>query len=146
MVGFNERRASLVAADVSLIGAGIDQLAPFALLRDGTRVSKAEATRMAWLEKAIADRHLCPRGYIIIGKTFVAAEEVALGQTDNIVYHGLCIGWTSLTACSNVPRVLSLGSRLVVCDEIRMLLHEGAGSAQKVQQALSFQGRLPIFL
>lgn len=52
--------------------------------------SRAEATRMAWLEKALADRHLCPRGYTIIGKTFVAAEEVELGQTDNIVYHGVC--------------------------------------------------------
>jgi len=51
----------------------------------------AEANRMKWLEEALADRHLCPNGYNITGRTPVAAEgEEALGQTHNIAYHGVC--------------------------------------------------------
>ena len=51
---------------------------------------KAEATRMEWLNKALADRHLCPNGYTITERTKVAAPEQALGQTHNIAYHGVC--------------------------------------------------------
>jgi hypothetical protein len=51
---------------------------------------KAEATRMDWLNKALADRHLCPNGYTITDRTKVAAPEQALGQTHNIAYHGVC--------------------------------------------------------
>jgi hypothetical protein len=51
---------------------------------------KAEATRMDWLNKALAEKHLCPNGYTITGKTVVAAPEKALGQTHNIAYHGVC--------------------------------------------------------
>jgi hypothetical protein len=52
---------------------------------------KAEATRMQWLEKALADKHLCPNGYTIKDRALVAAtEEEALGQTHNIAYHGVC--------------------------------------------------------
>jgi len=51
---------------------------------------KAEATRISWLEQALADRHLCPNGYTITGRTLVAAEEEELGQTHNVAYHGVC--------------------------------------------------------
>lgn len=52
--------------------------------------AKAEATRMEWLKKAVADKHLCPNGYTITGRTVVAAPEEALGQTHNVAYHGVC--------------------------------------------------------
>jgi hypothetical protein len=51
---------------------------------------EAEATRMAWLEEILAERHLCPNGYTITGRTVVAAEEEAIGQTHNMAYHGVC--------------------------------------------------------
>ena len=51
---------------------------------------EAEATRMKWLEQALADRRMCPKGYEITEKTVVAAEEQALGQTRNVAYHGVC--------------------------------------------------------
>jgi hypothetical protein len=54
---------------------------------------KAEATLMAWLEKALADRHLCPGGYTITGKIVFAAQEEALGQIPNIAYLSVC-KWT----------------------------------------------------
>lgn len=50
----------------------------------------AEATRMNWLEQALADRRMCPNGYEITDKTLVAAEEEALGQTHNVAYSGVC--------------------------------------------------------
>ena len=51
---------------------------------------QAEATRMQWLEQALADRGMCPNGYAITGRTLVAAKEEALGQTHNVAYHGKC--------------------------------------------------------
>src|SRR5687767_13215911 len=51
---------------------------------------KAEATRMGWLEKSLAENRLCPNGYTITGRTIVLAEEGALGQTHNVAYHGIC--------------------------------------------------------
>ena len=51
---------------------------------------EAEATRMKWLERALADRQMCPGGYEITDRTLVAAEEEALGQTHNVAYHGIC--------------------------------------------------------
>ena len=50
----------------------------------------AEATRMEWLQQALADRQMCRSGYEITGRTLVAAKEEALGQTHNIAYHGVC--------------------------------------------------------
>jgi len=44
---------------------------------------------MAWLEEILAERHLCPNGYTITGRTIVAAEE-EIGQTHNMAYHGVC--------------------------------------------------------
>lgn len=52
--------------------------------------AKAEATRMDWLNKALADKRLCANGYTITGRTVVAAPEEALGQTHNVAYHGVC--------------------------------------------------------
>jgi hypothetical protein len=52
--------------------------------------AEAEATRMDWLEQALADRGMCPDGYEITEKTVVAAEAEALGQTHNVAYHGVC--------------------------------------------------------
>lgn len=52
--------------------------------------AEAEATRMQWLEEALADRRMCPDGYDITGRTLVAAKEEALGQTHNVAYHGTC--------------------------------------------------------
>lgn len=50
----------------------------------------AEATRVKWLERALADRQMCPDGYGITDRTLVAAEEEALGQTHNVADHGIC--------------------------------------------------------
>lgn len=51
---------------------------------------EAEATRMKWLERALAERGMCPNGYRISDRTLVVAEEAALGQTHNLAYHGRC--------------------------------------------------------
>src|ERR1051325_4125374 len=37
--------------------------------------AKAEATRMEWLSKALADNDLCPNGYTITGRKVVAAPQ-----------------------------------------------------------------------
>ena len=50
----------------------------------------AEATRMQWLDEALADHNMCPNGYQITGRTLVAAKEEELGQTHNVAYHGTC--------------------------------------------------------
>lgn len=51
----------------------------------------AEATRMKWLDQALAERKMCPNGYKISDRTLVAAaEEEELGQTHNVAYHGVC--------------------------------------------------------
>lgn len=97
---------------------------------------KAEATRMAWLERALSDRHLCPSGHTIIGRTVVAVDEEELRQTHHIVYHVVC-NWTEpllLKARSDAR----WESGLVFRNEVRLLLHDGAGLAHKMQQTFGF--------
>lgn len=51
---------------------------------------EVEAARIAQLEKYLADRNLCPNGYVIKERFPVVAEDDPLGQEHVIVYHGAC--------------------------------------------------------